>query len=480
MLRSGKCFWHKKYACHATGFSVCGSTPFHPEKWLVQARVKEALNEIIMSKKSLLFVGIGNAILHSLIRALRREEDCTVTTVSSYIEAFNTLQNAQYDLVITKLEIRGEDNHSFIKSLKELTLPTRILILTDNEDLPKTLNYLNLTTDELLFTPCQVEQFVFRIRRCLEWRKLEQLLVEHKQQLAEEQERRRVLEERLQKSDNYFRQALDASSGGVWDRNVLTGEIYHGKNWYQFMGISQEDFTGFSFEDLVHPDDLERVQALREAYISGRSPYYEAEYRLRNEDGSWHWVLSRGQAVTRDKEGRVQRIIGTLTDITRLKQVETDLIQAQAELEQRVQERTAELHETNIALKVVLNKRKEESLLLAEQVLANATKLILPSLDLLQECRLTEKQQVLVDILRTNINELLSPFANHFSTQVSRLTLTEIQVANLVKLGKRTKEIADIMHLSPGTISIHRKNIRKKLDLTHKKTNLTTILSSSS
>ena len=53
----------------------------------------------------------------------------------------------------------------------------------------------------------------------------------------------------------------------------------------------------------------------------------------------------------------------------------------------------------------------------------------------------------------------------------------EIQVANLVKLGKRTKEIAEIMNLSPGTISIHRKNIRKKLELTHQKTNLQTMLS---
>ena len=50
-------------------------------------------------------------------------------------------------------------------------------------------------------------------------------------------------------------------------------------------------------------------------------------------------------------------------------------------------------------------------------------------------------------------------------------------MANLVKLGKRTKEIAGIMNLSPGTISIHRKNIRKKLELTHQKTNLQTMLS---
>ncbi|NTW88929.1 MAG: helix-turn-helix transcriptional regulator, partial [Desulfobulbaceae bacterium] len=135
-----------------------------------------------------------------------------------------------------------------------------------------------------------------------------------------------------------------------------------------------------------------------------------------------------------------------------------------------------ELHESNIALKVVLQKREEDRMLLADQVIANTTKLVAPYLDRLKECRLTEQQQVLVDILRANINEVTSPFANNFSSKLVRLTPAEIQVANLVKLGKRTKEIAGIMNLSPGTISIHRKNIRKKLDLTHQKANLQTTL----
>ena len=93
---------------------------------------------------------------------------------------------------------------------------------------------------------------------------------------------------------------------------------------------------------------------------------------------------------------------------------------------------------------------------------------------------MTEQQQALVEILRANISELTSPFANNFSAKLVRLTPAEIQVANLVKLGKRTKEIAGIMHLSPGTISIHRKNIRKKLELTNEKTNLQTFLAMNS
>lgn len=164
--------------------------------------------------------------------------------------------------------------------------------------------------------------------------------------------------------------------------------------------------------------------------------------------------------------------------ITRLKEVEAELVRARDELELRVRARTAELSEANVALTVILKKREEDRAILADQMLANVTKLIVPFLERLEECRLTNQQQVLVDILRANIKEVTSPFANNFSSKFIRLTPTEIQVANLIKLGKRTKEIAGIMHLSPGTISIHRKNIRKKLDLTHLKTNLHTVLAS--
>jgi len=93
------------------------------------------------------------------------------------------------------------------------------------------------------------------------------------------------------------------------------------------------------------------------------------------------------------------------------------------------------------------------------------------------ESRLSNQQQVLVDILKSNLRELTSLFTNNLSSRLVRLTPAEIQVANLVRQGKRTKEIAEVMHLAPGTISIHRKNIRKKLGLTHKKANLQSVLS---
>ena len=429
-----------------------------------------------MTETSILLVDDEDVIRKSLAKELR-EEHFTVTALSNGNEAISALHDGQFDLVITDLMMTGIDGFGVLKAVKDMAPLTSVIILTGYGDMRSAIDALRLGADDFTLKPCEVDELVFRIRRCLEKRSLLQLLIMQKQKLEEEIDHRRLIEEQLFESDTRFRLALDVSSNGVWDRNLVTGEIYYGENWYRTLGYENESSEEPCFENLLHPDDRERVLVLREDHVQGKIPRYETEFRLRNKADEWTWILSRGQVVTRDNQGRALRIIGTHTDITRLKEIESKLIRSQADLEQKVQERTAELYESNIALKVVLKKREEDRTILANQVHSNTSMLVEPFLDRLKDSRLNEHQQVLVDNLRANINELTSPFANNFSTKLVQLTPSEIQVANLVKLGKRTKEIAEILHLCPGTISIHRKNIRKKLNLTNKKANLQTILS---
>jgi len=430
-----------------------------------------------MTEISILFVDDEEIIRNSFARDLRVEQ-FAVTAVDSGSEAIKAVENGRFDLVITDLMMPGIDGFGVLKAVKKNAPQTSVIILTGYGDMGAAIDALRLGADDFTLKPCEIEELVFRIRRCLEKQSLLKTLAVQNQRLEEEIIRRQLIEEQLLESENRFRLALDSSSNGVWDRNLLTGEVYFGENWHLTLGYADKSEIGDdqSFENLLHPDDRDRVLALREAHIQGKIPRYEAEYRMRNKAGGWQWILSRGQVVARDAQGRAQRIIGTHIDITRLKEVEAELQEARVKLEQRVQERTSELYESNIALAVLLKKREEDRGILAEQVVSNTANLVEPFLDRLSESGLNEQQMVLVDILRANINELTSPFTKNFSSKLIRLTPAEIQIANMVKLGKRTKEIAEIMHLSPGTISIHRKNIRKKLELTHQKTNLQTVL----
>ena len=132
----------------------------------------------------------------------------------------------------------------------------------------------------------------------------------------------------------------------------------------------------------------------------------------------------------------------------------------------------------NMALKVLLKKREEDKDELQEQVIYNVKELVMPFLEKIKASRLDSRQQTIVGILESNLNDIVSPFAKALSTRYLNLTPAEMQIANMVKHGKTTKEIADTLFLSTRTIESHRDSIRQKLGIKNKKANLRTHLMS--
>ena len=136
------------------------------------------------------------------------------------------------------------------------------------------------------------------------------------------------------------------------------------------------------------------------------------------------------------------------------------------------------LEEVNTALRVLLKRREEDKGELEEKVMSNVKDLVLPYLEKLKKTSLDSNQKSCVDILESNLIDIISPFSHKLSSKYLSLTPTEIRVANLVKEGKTTKEIAEFMNLSGKTVETYRDNIRRKIGIKHKKTNLRTYLSS--
>jgi DNA-binding NarL/FixJ family response regulator len=97
-------------------------------------------------------------------------------------------------------------------------------------------------------------------------------------------------------------------------------------------------------------------------------------------------------------------------------------------------------------------------------------------LEKLKKSGLNGRQMTFVNVLESNLKDLISSFTQKLSSKLYNLTPAELQVANFIKHGKNTKEIASFLHLSPKTIKNHRSNIRKKLDLTKKRVNLRSYL----
>ena len=174
----------------------------------------------------------------------------------------------------------------------------------------------------------------------------------------------------------------------------------------------------------------------------------------------------------KNKSGDIINLIQITRNIT--KQVHGE--KALREREKQLKIKTKSLKEANAALRVLLKKRDEDRTELEEKVLSNVKELVLPYLEKLKKTGLNQKQETFAGILESNIDDIISPFLRRMSSKYLGLTPAQIQVANLVRQGKRTKDIAKLLDLSPKTVEDHRKNVRKKLGLKNKKANLRTHL----
>ncbi len=146
------------------------------------------------------------------------------------------------------------------------------------------------------------------------------------------------------------------------------------------------------------------------------------------------------------------------------------------ERRKELENKTHELGEVNSALRVLLKQRDEDKKKYEEKIIANVKKLIFPYIEKLDSSRLNDRQGVYLDIIKSNLENIIAPFLHQLSSKYSDLTPMEIQVAGFVKDGKTTKEIAELLNCSKGTIDFHRNNIRKKLGLRNTKRNLRSFL----
>jgi DNA-binding CsgD family transcriptional regulator len=168
------------------------------------------------------------------------------------------------------------------------------------------------------------------------------------------------------------------------------------------------------------------------------------------------------------------RVVASHEEITALKLTEEALRKSQEALLEQKQS----LEETNIAMKVLLKQREEDKLELEKKVLNNVKDLVLPYVEKLKNSRLRPKDRTLVDIIDTHLQDIISPLLQRFSNARILLTPQEMQVAALVKDGKTSKEIADVLNVSETTVNFHRKNLRVKFGLRNKRTNLRSYLMS--
>jgi DNA-binding CsgD family transcriptional regulator len=140
--------------------------------------------------------------------------------------------------------------------------------------------------------------------------------------------------------------------------------------------------------------------------------------------------------------------------------------------EKELKTKTSNLVEANTVLKILLQKREQDKAELEENVIANMKRLVFPYLQKLRESGLDKKQSTYAEIVESNLKEIVTPFTRRLSSSSLRFTPTELRMADLIRQGKSSNEIAGLLDISVRTVESHRDNIRNKLMIKNKKENL--------
>lgn len=294
---------------------------------------------------------------------------------------------------------------------------------------------------------------------------LERLADEHKKTedtLRESLGRFHSLEKALKEGEQESRLLLEiAPFPAVITRQEDSRVLYINLRASELFGVPIEDAVGLSaFDYYDNPQERSHLVAHMSTYGSVK----DHEICLKDVRGRQFWALVSSSFATYNQE---KAIFVSFNDITRRKEAEKEL-----------ERKSLNLEEVNTALRVLLQQRERDRIELEDKISMNVKALVLPYIETLKQRRLDDEQEGYLEILESNLKDIVSPFMKNLTSLHKNLTGTELKVAHLFREGKTVKEIAKVLGISESSVNTHRQHIRSKLGLQNQKINLRVYLNS--
>ena len=290
-------------------------------------------------------------------------------------------------------------------------------------------------------------------------------------------------EEALRKSQERYRAILEDQTELICRFTVDGTLTYVNEAYCRHFVKKPEKLIGQKFKPLIPREDHGKVKE-HFSLFSPENNVLSKEHRVIAPNGEIRWQRWTNRAIY-DVHGNLAEFQSVGRDITERKRAQEALQIAHDTLEQRVKERTSQLQDVNerleklnTGLQVLMEHRQEVTRQLEKNIVENANKLITPYIEKMDKKRMGAQNRAYLEVIASGLKELVSPFANTLSSKEVVLSPTEVRVADLIRQGKTSKEIASLMNVSANAITVHRYNIRRKLGLLNKKVNLSSYLQS--
>jgi PAS domain S-box-containing protein len=316
---------------------------------------------------------------------------------------------------------------------------------------------------------------------------------------------RSSMEDRMNKSEPLNHQMVEMIPAAIYKIDLIQQRfVMVNQQMCRATGYSQEELLALNPLELLAPQSRQLFMRRCRTMAIGKPVSSDVEYEIVTKSGETQWAhlhilhLEEGgqiasanvvaNFITEQKKAReelaeyrkkLEMLVKARTaDLDRMNAQMREEIVRRAEATERLRISSDNLQEMNTAMRVLLDKRTEDQQRAEEIIRMNLKELIDPYLDRLAQSGLNRSQEQLLDVVRMNLEDVLGSAVPEFSSKYYMLSPNEIQVVNLVRKGKTTKEMSRLLNLSVRTVEAYRNSIRKKLNLKNKKINLRTYLAS--
>ncbi len=147
---------------------------------------------------------------------------------------------------------------------------------------------------------------------------------------------KKLTKEALWESEQRFMRAMDAVNDGVFEWDILQNKLFFSAKNFTLLGYEPDEFepTHYIWDSFIHPDDRAQNYVQLRRHLKGETPFYELEYRIRNKNGEYQWILERGKVIERTERGEPAKIIGIHSNINERKKLEENLRLAKEKAEE--------------------------------------------------------------------------------------------------------------------------------------------------